>query len=110
MAILKKEQYTSNKYLKDIYNCAMNVSRHGIGVPSNNPWGYSWIDFELLKTMHSEDIHETILNHIFDQDEINEGIGDEEFNNKTLKDILTISEGKFRFGIDTYINWEEDNL
>ena len=57
-----------------------------------------------------EDTDETILNHIFNQDEINDGVGDDEFNNKTLKDILTISEGKFRFGINTYINWQEDNL
>ena len=110
MAILNEKQYTSDKDLKDIYNCAMNVSIHGIGVPSNNPWGYSWIDFELLEMMHHENIHETILNHIFNQDEINEGIGDDEFNNKTLKDILTMTKGKFRFGINTYIDWEEDNL
>lgn len=110
MAILNEKQYTSDKDLKDIYNCAMDVGGHGITIPSHNPWRYSWIDFELLKTMHDQNINETILNHVFDETEINEGIGDDEFNNKTLKDILTMTKGKFRFGINTYIDWEEDNL
>ena len=64
----KDIDYKSDKTILDIYNCAMNVSRHGIAVPSKNIWGWSRIDFTYIQNTDDDNI----LNHEFVSSEIND--------------------------------------
>lgn len=104
----KNIDYKSDKTILDIYDCAMNISRHGIAVPSKNMWGWSWIDFTYIQNADDDNI----LNHEFNSSEINDGMSesDELYEGLTLKNILQLTEGKFRFGINTDINWDEDDI
>lgn len=90
---------TKDEDIKRIYDCAMEVFCDGIAVPSDNhPCGWDWIDFKYV---------DDILTYKFDYSNISNGIGNNDFEGKTLKEILKFTKGRFLFEIFTYVNWEE---
>lgn len=99
MGVRKGVDYTDNKVLEDIYNCAMEVFCHGIYVKSDkHPCGWDFLNFQDIDK-------EEILEYMFDLDDICEGCYSEhEFEGLTLKEILIKAEGHFCFEVQD-IDW-----
>ena len=99
MSDKKNIDYTDDKIIQEIYECANNTFGHGIAVPSNShPCGWDWIDFEGMDNV--------LTDKIFLAD-INDGSYDyHEFDGLMLKEILAITEGKFLFEINCNVDWE----
>ena len=96
MGVKEGVDYTSDEILREIYDCAMNVFCKGIAAPDDcHPCGWSWIDFNIV---------DDILTYEFEQDDINDNLGDSKYVGNTLREILIKTEGKFLFEINTFVN------
>lgn len=98
--ILTREQLKDDQIIKDIFNCANEVYGQGIAIPSSNhPCGWDWLDFSCT---------DDILTDIFYPYNVSNGIYEfHKVEDKTLKEILEITEGKFLFEINTCLDWED---
>lgn len=101
MSFKKGIDYTTDESIKEVYIAAKEVFGNGIAVPSNqHPCNWDWIDFSYVEN------EEEVLSYQFDLSDISDGIYEEsEFNGKTLREILIITEGRFLLEINTFVNW-----
>jgi len=98
----KQLDFSSDEVIIDVLGCANGVYGGGIAVPidGGHPCGWEWIDFKDV---------EDILEHKFEDCEISDGCSNGDFTDKTLKEILKITEGKFAFEVNrNSIDWETD--
>lgn len=98
--------YTSDKWLQQIYDCTNEILSDGIAVPSKyHPCGWTWIDFSNIKDDEFCS-NPKILSYRFGFYDFNNGLGDKNYEGLTLKEILIKTEGKFSFEINTDIDWD----
>lgn len=99
--------FDNDRIIIDIYDCATEVYGKGIAVPTirdGHPCGWDWLDFGEI---FSEDLD--ILTYKFCDYDISKGFGCGEYEDKTLKEILKITNGRFAFEINiNNIDWYND--
>lgn len=99
----KELDFNDNKTISDIYNCANEVYGGGIAVPvdgGGHPCGWEWLDFEDV---------DNILEHEFEDYEISNGCSNGDYTDRTLKEILKMTNGKFAFEVNVNtIDWDKD--
>lgn len=102
MGLRKDLNLDDDKTILDIYNCANEVYGGGIAVPvdGGHPCGWEWLDFEDV---------EDILKHEFEDYEISNGCSNGDYTDRTLKEILKTTNGKFAFEVNVNsIDWDKD--
>lgn len=101
MGVKKGVDFTKNEVILDIYSCAIEVFSGGIYIPSGNHiCGWDWLDFSNI---------DDVLTYRFDFYDISDGIYKHpEQYDKTLKEVITETKGRFLFEINTNVDWEED--
>lgn len=82
--------FNDNKNVLEVYDCAMEYFGYGIYVPckEGHPCGWDFIDFKWVD-------RDNILEYEFDSSDISNGYGSDEFEGKTLKEILLMIDGYF---------------
>lgn len=101
----KDLNFKDDKIILDIFNCAKEVYGSGIAVPvyGGHPCGREWLGFENI------DDEDNILTYEFQDADISNGCSNGDYTDRTLKEILEITEGRFAFEVNTNnINWDED--
>lgn len=82
--------FSKDENVLKVYDCAMEYFGHRIYVPckEGHPCGWDFIEFEYID-------RDDILEYKFESNDISNGCGSDEFEDKTLKEILIMVDGYF---------------
>lgn len=97
------DEKIDKSFVMDVYNAATKSFGDGIYVPSDgHPCGWDWIDFEFVDPFDAGE--DNIFVYTFGGSDISNGYGSEDFEDKTLLEILKVVHGQVAFELDQ-IDW-----